>query len=79
MKLETVINIVLIDVQHKIINGKFYINDIDLNKQSTEFGMPENVHTLSTKYAKLVDDVSYDEAVVMIENAIIKKYSWCIV
>ena len=77
MKLQEVIILALNEVEYKISKGKFFINDIDLCTLSTELGNPENVHTIAAMYAQFVTDHSYDDAMSEIEDAIIKKYSWC--
>lgn len=79
MKLSIAINKALDEVAYAMSEGKFYPNDIDLYRETTEFGIPHNVHTIATMYAKLVTDTSYDIAITTIENSIIDKYNWCVV
>ena len=79
MELQQAIKLALSDVEHKISKGKFYPDDVDLTKESSEFGDPENVYTIASMYAQYVIGVDYDEAMSEIEDAIIEKYPWCIV
>lgn len=79
MELQQAIRLALNDVENKISKGKFYPDDIDLNIQSTEFGDPENVHTIAAMYAQYVIGLDYDVAISEIEDVIVEKYPWCIV
>jgi len=79
MELQQAIRLALNDVENKISKGKFYPDDIDLNTQSTEFGDPENVHTIAAMYAQYVIGLDYDVAISEIEDVIVEKYPWCIV
>lgn len=79
MELQQAIKLALADVEHKISKGKFYPDDIDLETQTSEFGDPENVHTIAAMYAQYVIGMDYNDAMSEIEDAIIEKYSWCIV
>jgi len=79
MELQQAIKLALSDVEYKISKGKFYPDDIDLSKESFEFGDPENVHTIAALYAQYVMGVDYEDAMSEIEDAIVEKYPWSIV
>jgi len=65
------------EAKAKIKTGKLFKMDVDLSEQNDEDGDPENIYTLSSMYANLVDGLSntpVNIAVDKIENALIAKF-----